>query len=385
MSSTGPTGDSIRLRTVFFGTSGFAEAVFRRLHAVHEVAAAVTRPPRPAGRGHRPRPSRIHRAAEELGVPVLEPKGFRRPAAVEAVTRLRADCLVVADYGRILPPALLDSTPLGAVNVHASLLPALRGAAPAVWAVARGLDRTGVTTMLMDEGLDTGPILLRRPEDLRPDDTAGSLLARLAPIGADLLLETLAGLAEMEIEPLPQDDAAASEAPPVRKTDAAVDWRLDAVEVERRIRAFQPAPVAFTAFRPADGSLELLRIHVAQVGLESEPFEAAPGTTRRTGSRGDPGLEVACGGGRLLLREVQPAGSRRMAVAEFVRGGRLPGVGTHGGTRGGTRGPDAAGEMRFAAAEEAAALVGPPDAAAVAPGPDDTAEAAEAPRSKTPA
>lgn len=359
MSSGGPTGDSIRLRTVFFGTSGFAEAVFRRLHAVHEVAAAVTRPPRPAGRGHRPRASRIRRAAEELGVPVLEPKGLRRPAAVESVTRLRADCLVVADYGRILPPALLESTPLGAVNVHASLLPALRGAAPAVWAVARGLDRTGVTTMLMDEGLDTGPILLRRPEALRPDDTAGSLLARLAPVGADLLVETLAGLAEMEIEPLPQDDSAATEAPPVRKTDAAVDWRLDAVEIERRVRAFQPAPVAFTAFRGVDGLLELLRIHVAQVGVENEPFEAAPGTIRKTGSRGDPGLEAACGGGRLVLREVQPTGSRRMTAAEFLRGGRLPGFGASG--------PGAVGEARFAAADEAAALVGPPEAPAESP------------------
>lgn len=366
--SGGPSGDSIRLRTVFFGTSGFAEAVFRRLHAVHEVAAAVTRPPRPAGRGHRPRPSRIREAADELGVPVLEPKGLRRPAAVEAVTRLRADCLVVADYGRILPPALLDSTPLGAVNVHASLLPALRGAAPAVWAVARGLDRTGVTTMLIDEGLDTGPILLRRPVDIRPDDTGGSLLARLAPVGADLLVETLAGLAEMEIEPLPQDEAAATEAPPVRKTDAAVDWRLDAVEIERRVRAFQPAPVAFTAFPAVDGSLELLRIHVAQVGLESEPFEAAPGTLRKTGSRGEPALEVACGGGRLLLREVQPTGSRRMTAAEFLRGSRLPGLGASGS--------GAAGEARFAAAEEAAALVGPPEA---------QGETAPAARERTPA
>lgn len=315
-------GDSIRLRTVFFGTSHFAEAVFRALHRAHEVAAAVTRPARPAGRGHRTRPSRIRQAADELGIPVLQPAGLRRARNVEAITALRADCLVVADYGRILPPALLDSTPLGAVNVHASLLPALRGAAPAIWAVARGLRRTGVTTMLMDPGLDTGPILLQRAVEIGGADTGGSLLARLAPVGARLLLETLEGLTGGRIEPTPQDDAAATEAPPVRKADAALDWTLDARALERRVRAFRPAPTAFTAFPDAAGEPHLLRIHAAAVGAESFPGE--PGTFRRAGSRRDPRIEIACGGGTLLPLEVQGSSGRRMSAADFLRGRHLP-------------------------------------------------------------
>ena len=343
-------GDSIRLRTVFFGTSHFAEAVFRALHGAHEVAAAVTRPARPAGRGHRTRPGRIREVADELGVPVLQPAGFRRERNVEAVTALRADCLVVADYGRILPPALLDSTPLGAVNVHASLLPALRGAAPAIWAVARGLKRTGVTTMLMDPGLDTGPILLQRALALGPADTGGSLLARLAPVGAQLLLETLEGLTEGRIEPTPQDDAAATEAPPVRKADAALDWTLDARALECRVRAFRPAPTAFTAFPDAAGEPRLLRIHAAAVGAESFPEE--PGTFRQTGSRRDPGIEVACGGGVLLPLEVQEPGGGRMSVGDFVRGRHLPGLAEPGAPN---RPP-----RRFLPAAEAAARVGPP-------------------------
>lgn len=343
---------SLRLRTVFFGTSGFAEAVFRALHGAHEVAAAVTRPARPAGRGHRARPSRIREVADELGVPVLQPAGLRRARSVEAILALRPDCLVVADYGRILPPALLDSTPLGAVNVHASLLPELRGAAPAIWAVARGLRRTGVTTMLMDPGLDTGPILLQRAVAIQPTDTGGSLLARLAPLGARLLVETLAGLVEGRIAPTPQDDAAATEAPPLRKADAALDWTLDAAALERRVRAFRPAPIAFTAFPDAAGEPSLLRVHAAAVAPGAESFSGEPGAFRVAGTRREPTLEIACGHGVLLPREVQGPSGRPMPVADFLRGHRLavltepaPGVGP---------------PNRFLPAAEAAARLGAP-------------------------
>lgn len=347
---------SFRLRTVFFGTSRFAEAVFRALHAAHEVAAAVTRPARPAGRGHRARPSRIREVADELGVPVLEPAGLRRARSVGAITALRPDCLVVADYGRILPPALLDSTPLGAVNVHASLLPELRGAAPAIWAVARGLRRTGVTTMLMDPGLDTGPVLQQRALAIEPTDTGGSLLARLAPLGADLLVETLAGLIEGRIAPTPQDDAAATEAPPLRKADAALDWTLDAAALERRVRAFRPAPTAFTAFPDAAGEPQLLRLHAATVAPGAESFSGEPGTFRVAGTRREPTLEIACGHGVLLPRVVQGPSGRPMPVADFLRGRRLPGPAAPA--------QGAGTPHRFLpAAEAAAGLAAPPPAA----------------------
>ena len=347
---------SFRLRTVFFGTSRFAEAVFRSLHAAHEVAAAVTRPARPAGRGHRARPSRIREVADELGVPVLEPAGLRRARSVEAILALRPDCLVVADYGRLLPPALLDSTPLGAVNVHASLLPELRGAAPAIWAVARGLRRTGVTTMLMDPGLDTGPVLQQRALAIAPTDTGGSLLARLAPLGAGLLVETLSGLIEGRIAPTPQDDAAATEAPPLRKADAALDWTLDAAALERRVRAFRPAPTAFTAFPDAAGEPLLLRLHSAAVAPGAESFSGEPGTCRVAGTRREPTLEIACGHGVLLPRVVQGPSGRPMPVADFLRGRRLPGL---------TAPAKGAGTPhRFLPAAEAAARLAAPTPAA---------------------
>lgn len=364
------SGDAFRLRTVFFGTSGFAEAVFRALYGAHEVAAAVTRPARPAGRGHRARPSRIRVVADELGVPVLEPSGLRRASSVAPITALRPDCLVVADYGRILPPALLDSTPLGAVNVHASLLPALRGAAPAIWAVARGLSRTGVTTMLMDPGLDTGPVLLQRALAIAPTDTGGSLLARLAPLGAHLLVETLDGLAEGRIVPTPQDDAAATEAPPLRKADAALDWTLDAAALERRVRAFRPVPTAFTAFPDTSGEPSLLRIHSAAVAPAGESFSGEPGTFRTAGTRREPTLEVACGRGALLLREVQGPSGRPMPVADFLRGRHLPGLSE----------PAAAARppCRFLPAAEAAARFGAPSPVGASPRP-----AAPAPEAAT--
>lgn len=309
-----------RLRVVFFGSSAFAEPALRALDERHRVAAVVTQPDRPAGRGRRLRETRIRRVARGLGLPVLDPARVRRRSEWQRVAALQPDCLVVADYGQILPAGLLAVPPLGAVNVHASLLPELRGAAPAVWAIARGLHRTGVTTMLMDAGLDTGPVLLQRETPIRLDDTSGSLLARLAPAGAELLIETLAGLAEGTIEPRPQDDGAASLAPRVRKADAALDWTSEAAVLAARIRAFSPAPTAFTAFSPrAGGEPSLLKVHAATVG---EPAAgAAPGSFRVDGSLRSPRLVIVCGNGTTLLPgRVQAAGRRPVGIADFLRG-----------------------------------------------------------------
>ncbi len=236
---------------------------------------------------------------------------------------LEPECLVVADYGQILPARLLRVPPLGAVNVHASLLPALRGAAPAAWAVARRLPGTGVTTMLMDAGLDTGPVLLQRETAIGSSETGGELLARLAPIGADLLLETLDRLAAGAVRPRPQDEEAASWAPRITSADTALDWRLAAPDLEARVRGFAPAPGAFTALAsPALGEPRRLRIHGATVESRGpEPVDGGPGTCRIEGTRRNPRLRIGCAGGTALLPElVQAAGSRAMPIAAFLRG-----------------------------------------------------------------
>lgn len=328
------------LRVVFLGTSAFAVPVLSALHARHQVLAAVTQPDRPAGRSHRPRRSRIHHLALELGIPVRQPERIRRRSAWEAIADLAPDVLAVADYGQILPARLLAAPRLGAVNVHASLLPELRGAAPAIWAVARGYRRTGVTTMLMDAGLDTGPILLQRETGIADAETAGELLARLAPLGAQLLIETLSGLAAGRIAPRRQDDDAATLAPRVRKSDAALDWELEAPALVNRVRAFSPAPVAFTAVREGTtGAGAPLRIHRAEAADGPQEPDQPAGSFRVSGSRRARRLVVVCGGGTALLPlEVQAAGRRRLPITEFLQGSAVPPAG------------------RFASAAEAAGL-----------------------------
>ena len=329
-----------RLRVVFLGTSAFAVPVLSALHARHRVLAAVTQPDRPAGRSHRPRISRIKRLAQELAIPVRQPERIRRRSAWEPLADLEPDVLVVADYGQILSARLLAAPRLGAVNVHASLLPELRGAAPAIWAVARGYRRTGVTTMLMDAGLDTGPILLQREMEIADTETAGELLARLAPTGAELLIETLSGLAAGRIAPRRQNDEAATLAPRVGKRDAALDWELEAPVLVNRVRAFSPAPVAFTALGEGpSGPASLLRIHRADAAGGPGETDQPPGSFRVSGTRRAPRLVVACGGGTTLLPlDVQAAGRRRLPVAQFLRGNAVPPAG------------------RFASAAEAIAL-----------------------------
>lgn len=318
-----------RLRAVFLGTSGFAEPVLRSLHAHHEVLAAVTQPDRPAGREHRPRVSRIKRVAQELGIPVQQPERIRRRSAWEPVADLAPDVIVVADYGQILSARLLAVPRLGAVNVHASLLPELRGAAPAIWAVARGYRRTGITTMLMDAGLDTGPILLQRETPIGASETGGELLARLAPVGAELLIETLSGLAHDRIKPRPQNVAAATFAPRIQKADAALDWELEAPALANRVRAFSPAPVAFAALAERGFETPLfLRVHRAAAQPEPSATDQPPGAFRVVGNRRAPRLGVACGGGTTLLPlEVQAAGRRRLPIGDFLRGSPLPPAG----------------------------------------------------------
>ena len=304
------------LRVVFAGTPSFAVPSLRALAAAPgvEIVAVCTQPDRPAGRGRRPRPSAVKEAAAELGLPVRQPESLRAPEAVGALAALAPDLMVVVAYGLILPPAVLALPRLGCVNVHASLLPRWRGAAPVQWAILAGDRETGVCLMRMDEGLDTGPVLACTRTAIGPRETAGELEARLADLGAGLLARSLPRLAAGALEAVPQDGAAATYAPKIAKADAELDWRLPAAELDRRVRAFHPRPVAWTRL---DG--EPLRVWRAEP--LAAPAGAEPGVV--VAASGHP--EVACGEGRLRLLEVQPAGGRRMDAAAFARGRALAG------------------------------------------------------------
>ena len=302
------------MRLAFLGTGRFAvpslEAV---LDAGHDVVALVTQPDRESGRGRELAPPPTKLVALARGLTVQQPRRIRLPEAVEALAALAPEILVVVAYGQILPPAVLGLAPRGAVNVHASLLPLYRGAAPIQWAVARGASETGVTTMQLDEGLDTGPILLARATPIGPDETAGELQERLAALGATLLLETLAGLAAHRLEPRPQDHARATLAPILRKEDGRVDWSLAARELGWRVRGVHPWPGMTAAWQGR--GLKLLRV------AEALPGPGEPGQVLAVEAQG---VVVGCGGGsRLRLVEVQPESRRAMPAGAWAAGARV--------------------------------------------------------------
>lgn len=280
----------------------------------HDVAALVTQPDREKGRGRHLAPPPVKPLAEAHGIPVLQPRRIREEAAVAALRALAPEVLVVVAYGQILPKPVLDLAPRGAVNVHGSLLPRWRGAAPIQWAIASSDTVTGVTTMLLDEGLDTGPLLLARRTPIEPEETADHLQRRLAVLGADLLTETLSGLAAGTIVPTPQDDALSTAARVLRKEDARIDWTRPAPEIAARIRGFFPWPGAFTLFEGR--TLKVLRAR-AEAGPTAP---ATPGTLLLTGDE----LRVACAPSTALrLLEVQPESRRPMPAGAFAQGARL--------------------------------------------------------------
>lgn len=303
------------MRLIFMGSGRFAVPSLKALLAskAHDVVALVTQRDKPAGRGHHLRLPPTKHVAVEHGLDVHQPAKVRAPDAVALVRELEPECIVVAAYGQIIPRAILDIPPKGIINVHASLLPRYRGAAPIQWAIARGESATGVTTMLMDEGLDTGPILLQAAAPIGPDETYAELEPRLADLGADLLERTLDEWAAGTLEPTPQDDAKATLAPLIKKEDALIDWSLPAIEIARRVRAFDPWPVAHTTFSGAS-------LKVWKARPSDTETTAAPGTVVGVGPDG---LEVACGRGTLTVETVQPSGKGRMTAADFARGRRL--------------------------------------------------------------
>jgi methionyl-tRNA formyltransferase len=304
------------VRIVFLGSGSFAIPSFEALlDAGHDVPALLTQPDREKGRGQALAPPPLKPVAERRRVQVLQFRRVREPEAQEALRALAPDLQVVVAFGQILPRAVIDLAPRGTVNVHASLLPKLRGAAPIQWAIASGLTETGVTTMLIDEGLDTGPTLLARATAIGPEETAADLEPRLARIGAELLVETVRGLAESALTPVPQDHARATLAPILKKEDGRIDWSLPAPALACRARGFHPWPGAF--------ALHEGRLFKALRAREAPPSSAAvePGTVIAVGADG---VTVACGDGTALrLVEVQPESRRAMPAAAWAAGARL--------------------------------------------------------------
>lgn len=303
------------MRVVFLGSGAFAIPCFQALlDAGHEVKALVTQPDREKGRGRELAPPPLKPVAEAHGVPVLQPRRIREPDAQEALRKLEPEIQVVVAYGQILPQAVIDIPPRGTVNVHSSLLPKYRGAAPIHWAIASCERVTGVTTMLIDAGLDTGPTLLARETEIGAEDTTASLEPRLARLGAAVLLDTLEGLARGTITPKPQDHTRASLARMLDKEDGRLDWAQPASRLDCRIRGFHPWPGAFTVHEGR--TLKVLRARPQP----SAPT-ADPGTVLDVSAEG---LLVAAGAGSaLLLLEVQPESRRAMPAAAFAAGARM--------------------------------------------------------------
>jgi methionyl-tRNA formyltransferase len=303
------------MKVVFCGTPRFAVPSLERLAASgFDVQLVVTQPDRPQGRGMELAAPPVRQAAQKLNLPVIQPERIKKNEEFQKqLTDLAPDAIIVVGYGRIIPPWMLALPPRGNINVHASQLPKYRGAAPIQWAIAKGESVTGVTTMLLNEGLDTGDILLQREMQILPEDTSLTLAPRLAELGAGLLVETLRGLEAGTIRPVPQDHARATLAPILKKEDGKMDFRRSALDIYNRWRGFQPWPGAFSRFR--DKNLKIVNTRPA----EGAPH-LAPGELRVIGEK----LFAGCGIGEAVeLLQVQPEGKKTISAREFISGYRL--------------------------------------------------------------
>ena len=305
------------MKIVFMGTPNAAVPSLQRiLNDGHEIVAVYTQPDRPSGRGNKITAPPVKEFAQQNNLQILQPLKIKTTEALEILKSHNADVAVVVAYGRILPQTFLEAFPRGAINVHFSLLPKYRGAAPVNWAIAGGETRTGVTTMQMDAGLDTGGILLQRETEIGEDETAIELMERLSMLGADALSETLAMRDELTVQP--QDDSQASFAPLMKKEDGAIDWNLTAKEIRNRVRGFQPFPTSFTKYE--DKKLTVWKSHELQISdfqsqTAGEILEA----------KGDK-LFVRCGNQTVLqIDELQLEGKRRMTTRDFLNGVKVNG------------------------------------------------------------
>ncbi len=294
---------------VFLGTPAFAvPSLERTVAAGHRVIAVFTQPDRPKGRGQREAMPPVKEAALRLGLPVRQPERVRKPEAIEELRAMKPEAMIVVGYGQIIPQAILDIPPQGIINVHASLLPKYRGAAPIQWAIARGESRTGVTTMRIDAGLDTGDMLLKWETEIGAEENAVELGERLATAGADLLVRTLETLAS--IRPEPQDDAQATYAPILKKEDGHIDWNMPRQEILNRIRGLVPWPGCYGFLRGA-------RMHV----WKARPGDSAISPSELRADRRK--LFAGCSDGSIEILELQLEGKKRMDAASFLNGFQL--------------------------------------------------------------
>ncbi|MBU5614315.1 methionyl-tRNA formyltransferase [Geomonas azotofigens] len=301
------------LRIIFMGTPEFACPTLRTLIERGEnVVAVVTQPDRPKGRGQQTLPPPVKVVAQEHGIPVLQPVKVRLPESIEEIRALEPDLIVVVAFGQILPKALLDIPKHGCINVHASLLPRYRGAAPLNWCIINGEDETGVTTMMMDVGLDTGDMLLKSATPIDPDEDTQSLHDRMSQLGAKLLAETLDRLVAGELTPEKQDDSLTCYAPMMKKEDGLIDWTRSARDIKNQVRGMTPWPGAFSFLDD-----KLLKVYKVQTA-------AGTGNPGEVVAAGRDGIEVACGEGSLLIRELQLEGKKRMAAGDFLAGYKVP-------------------------------------------------------------
>jgi methionyl-tRNA formyltransferase len=306
------------MRIVFMGTPNFAVASLEALLAAEDpVVGVVTQPDRPKGRGQELVASPVKQVALRAGVPILQPTKMKDPAFLNALRSWQPDLIAVAAFGRILPPVILTLPPKGCINVHGSLLPKYRGAAPIQWAIMNDEKETGITTMLMDEGMDTGAMLLQETIPIAPDETGGILSDKLAKVGARLLMDTIRQLRAGTLRPIPQDHTQATIAPLLTKESGIIDWTRGASELANRIRGLSPWPGSYT-YHAAE------RWTIWRAVAQESTVRAAPGTvtavTKET-------ICVATGAGVLAIQELQPSNGRRMSVAQYLAGHRVgPGM-----------------------------------------------------------
>ncbi|MBU0730041.1 MAG: methionyl-tRNA formyltransferase [Proteobacteria bacterium] len=306
-------GETIN-RIIFMGTPDLAVASLQSLITNKEnIVAVITQPDRPKGRGRHLAPPPVKVLAEDAGIPVLQPEKIKTEAFLNEIRALAPDMIIVAAYGRILPEALLSLPPLGTINVHGSLLPKYRGAAPIQWAVLNGEKETGVTIMQMDAGMDTGDILLPARIPIEAEDTSGTLFEKLALLGGKTLVRALEGMRKGEIRPMKQDDSQSTLAPPLTKEQARIDWQQSAWKISCQIRGLDPWPKAYTELSGG-------RVRLFSPTVQSQQVHEKPGTICAADKEG---LLVATGDGYLLAREVQRDGSNRMPVEAFLQGQKI--------------------------------------------------------------